>query len=159
MYRGGSGIGEVDYSTRSPGVCKVTSAGVVTGMSVGNCYVVVSKAGTARYMSALSNIALIQVKNSTDSALNRDTQRNWLIYKQNEGDYVVLINLANRYANSEAELQVRTYARGKMIYKTLGLVTLDDKGDAVFQENEALLKGSRLRLVIQGSNIKYGTTL
>ena len=158
-YRGGSGSGLIQFNSKSPGICRVSSAGIVTGVMPGNCLINLSKAASTRFMSAISNTLLIKVSESSQSALQSKSARNWLIYLKNEEGYAVLINLAPGYANNKAELQLRTYVRGRLVYRTLGEVSLDERGDAVYQGQNSLLKGSRLRLVISGSNIKYGTTI
>lgn len=119
----------------------------------------VTKSGSSRYMSAVSNTLLITVKESAQSALQQNSPRNWLIYAEQNQKYLVLVNLASRYANSDAEIQLRTYVAGRIVYQKLGNVTLDSRGDAVLDVANRLLKGSRLRLVIDGSNIKFGTSI
>jgi hypothetical protein len=69
------------------------------------------------------------------------------------------VNLPAGYANTQVDLQLRSYVRGKLIYQTLATLTLDERGDALFEAPNSLLKGSRLRLQLDGSNIKYGTTI
>jgi len=82
-----------------------------------------------------------------------------LIYSREADGYQVFINLANSYGNTQAELQYRTYVDGRLVYKKLTDVTLDVNGDASYQSTSSLLKGTRLRLVISGSNIKFATTI
>ena len=158
-FTGGSGSGVASFNSKSLNVCKVNSSGIVTGLAAGTCLITVGKTATTRFMSAISNTVVINVKASAQSALQRDSKRNWLIYQESGQGYNVLVNLASGYANNSALLQLRTYIRGKLIYKTLGTLSLDESGDAQFNGQKALLKGSRLRLVIEGSNIKYGTTI
>jgi hypothetical protein len=158
-YQGGSGTGSVNYSALNKEICVVDKSGIVTGMAQGVCLVSVNKAGANRYMSAISNLVAINVSTSPQSALQANSNRNWLIYLQQAQGYAVLVNLSSGYANSLVDLQLRKYMRGKYVYVSLGNIALDEKGDAVFTGEKSLLKGSRLRAVIQGSNIKYGTTI
>ncbi|NBV12297.1 MAG: hypothetical protein EBS03_04085, partial [Actinobacteria bacterium] len=136
-----------------------TNLGTVTGLTPGDCLIQVSKEGTIRFLSALSNTLMISVKDSTLSALNSNSNRHWLIYKAYTDKYGVIVNLPSRYANTQVDLQLRSYVRGKLIYQTLATLTLDERGDALFEAPNSLLKGSRLRLQLDGSNIKYGTTI
>ncbi|MEY5018230.1 MAG: hypothetical protein RJB54_148, partial [Actinomycetota bacterium] len=157
--KGGSGIGEVSFRSINSGICSVSSIGTVTGLSSGDCLIQVAKEGTIRFLSALSNTLMISVKDSNVSALNSNSNRNWLIYKAYTDKYSVIVNLPAGYANNKVDLQLRNYIRGKLIYQTLATLTLDERGDALFEAPNSLLKGSRLRLQLDGSNIKYGTTI
>jgi hypothetical protein len=46
-----------------------------------------------------------------------------------------------------------------LVYRKLTDVTLDSNGDASYMGEKALLTGARLRLVISGTNIKFGTSI
>ena len=102
---------------------------------------------------------MISVKDSNVSALNSNSNRKWLIYKAYTDKYSVIVNLPAGYANNQVDLQLRSYIRGKLIYQTLATLTLDERGDALFEAPNSLLKGSRLRLQLDGSSIKYGTVI
>ena len=158
-FIGGSGDGKLVYISDDLNFCTVTQDGVVTAVAPGKCNIYITKESSNRFLAAVSNSIVFTVKESAQSIAARNSLRNWLIYgRENEG-YQVLINLSNRYANQEAELQYRTYLNGRPIYKKLTEVMLDANGDATYQGAKALLKGTHLRLVISGTNIKFGRTI
>ena len=158
-FVGGSGEGKLVYVSDDLNFCTVTQDGVVTAVAPGKCNIYITKESSNRFLAAVSNSIVFTVKESAQSIAARNSLRNWLIYgRENEG-YQVLINLSNRYANQEAELQYRTYLNGRPVYKKLTDVMLDANGDATYQGAKALLKGTHLRLVISGTNIKFGRTI
>ena len=150
---GGSGTGAFSYSTKTPKICQVSSIGFVTGLTPGGCLVTVAKAGSGKYLSALSNTVLLAVREAT---LQAAAGRNRLIYFRQGDGYGVNVDLSSTYAFKQVELQLRQYVKGRLTYKTLSMLKLDQRGDATFLGEKALLKGSRLRLIMEGSNLKWG---
>ena len=61
---GGSGTGVVTYTTSTPTICSVSSAGVVTGIAVGSCYITATKAADASYTEVTSSPITITVSDS-----------------------------------------------------------------------------------------------
>ena len=158
-FTGGSGDGKLVYVSDDLNFCAVTQEGVVTAIAPGKCNIYITKESSNRYLAVVSNSVVFTVKESAQAIAKRNSLRNWLIYTRKDEGYEVLINLANTHANSQAELQYRTYVNGRLVYRKLTDVTLDANGDATYQDSKALLKGTRLRLVISGTNIKFGTTI
>ena len=158
-FAGGSGDGNLVYVSDDLNFCTVTQDGVVTAVAPGQCTIYITKESSNRYLAAVSNSVVFTVKESAQSIAERNSLRTWLIYSREADGYQVFINLANSYGNTQAELQYRTYVDGRLIYKKLTDVTLDVNGDASYQSTSSLLKGTRLRLVISGSNIKFATTI
>jgi hypothetical protein len=158
-FSGGSGEGNLIYVSDDLNFCTVTQEGVVTAVAPGQCNIYLTKESSNRYLAAVSNSVVFTVRESAQAIATRNSLRNWLIYSRKDEGYQVLINLANIYGNTQAELQYRTYIKGRLTYKKLTDVTLDGNGDATYQGSKALLKGTRLRLVISGTNIKFGKTI
>jgi hypothetical protein len=158
-YSGGSGDGKLVFVSDDLSFCSVSQEGVVTAIAPGQCNIYITKESSNRNLSAVSNSVTFTVKESAQAIAKRNSLRNWLIYTRKEPGYLVSINLSNSYANSQAELQVRTYVKGRLIYRKLTDVTLDSNGDASYMGEKALLTGARLRLVISGTNIKFGTSI
>jgi hypothetical protein len=158
-FSGGSGDGTLLYISDDLTFCTVNQDGVVKAVAPGQCNIYITKESSNRYLAAVSNSVVFTVKENAQAIAARNSLRNWLIYTRKDEGYQVLINLANIYGNSQAELQYRTYIKGRLIYKKLTDITLNGNGDATYQGNKALLKGTRLRLVISGTNIKFGKTI
>jgi ribosomal protein S24E len=158
-FAGGSGDGNLVYVSDDLNFCTVTQDGVVTAVAPGQCTIYITKESSNRYLAAVSNSVVFTVKESAQAIAERNSLRNWLIYTRKTDGYQVLINLANSYGNTQAELQYRTYVNGRLVYKKLTDVTLDVNGDATYQSASTLLKGTRLRLVISGTNIKFGVVI
>jgi len=158
-YSGGSGDGKLIFISDDLSFCSVTQEGVVTAIAPGQCNIYITKESSNRNLSAVSNSVTFTVRESAQAIAKRNSLRNWLIYTRKEPGYLVSINLSNSYANSPAELQIRTYVKGRLVYRKLTDVTLDSNGDASYMGEKALLTGARLRLVISGTNIKFGTSI
>ena len=158
-FAGGSGDGNLVYVSDDLNFCTVTQDGVVAAVAPGQCTIYITKESSNRYLAAVSNSVVFTVKESAQAIAERNSLRNWLIYTRKTDGYQVLINLANSYGNTQAELQYRTYVNGRLVYKKLTDVTLDVNGDATYQSASTLLKGTRLRLVISGTNIKFGVVI
>jgi hypothetical protein len=156
-YSGGSGEGKISYYSDDQNFCTVDQRGTVTAVAPGECHIYMVKESTDKYLAVVSNSVTFRVKESNVERFKRNSLRNWLIYEQVGEGYEVRINLSTNYANAEAELQLRTYVLGRLVYLKLADITLDDKGDALYKGEKALLEGTRLRLVMSGSNIKFGT--
>jgi hypothetical protein len=61
---GGSGTGAVTYSSDATAVCTVSTAGVVTGVKIGDCNITVTKAASTGYASAISFPVAVKVTKS-----------------------------------------------------------------------------------------------
>jgi hypothetical protein len=61
---GGTGAGAVTFSTTDEKICTVSSLGVVTGVKVGECAIVATKAASAGYLEAKSNPVILKVTDS-----------------------------------------------------------------------------------------------
>jgi hypothetical protein len=158
-FAGGNGDGKLNFISDDLNFCTVTQGGVVTAVAAGECNIYITKESSIRYLAAVSNSVSFTVKESAQSIAKRNSLRNLLFYTRKDEGYIVTINLANAFANSKAELQLRSYVKGRLVYRKLTDVVLDSNGDASYQGARALLKGSRLRLVITGTNIKFGTAI
>ena len=156
-YSGGSGEGKISYYSDDLSLCTVDQRGTVTAVASGECNIYMVKESTDKYLAVVSNSVTFRVKESNVERFKRNSLRNWLIYEQVGEGYEVKINLSTNYANAEAELQLRTYVLGRLVYLKLADIKLDDMGDALYKGEKALLEGTRLRLVMSGSNIKFGT--
>ena len=65
---GGGGTGAVTYSTSTPTICSVTTAGVVTGLVAGTCLVKATKAASGTYLEGSSANLSITVSDSDKKA-------------------------------------------------------------------------------------------
>ena len=61
---GGSGSGAIAYSSTDEKICTVSTLGVVTGVKVGECAIVATKAASAGYLEAKSNPVIVKVTDS-----------------------------------------------------------------------------------------------
>jgi hypothetical protein len=61
---GGTGAGAVTFSTTDEKICTVSNLGVVTGVKVGECAIVATKAASAGYLEAKSNPVILKVTDS-----------------------------------------------------------------------------------------------
>ena len=61
---GGSGTGALTYTTSTPTICSVTSAGVVTAVAVGNCLITATKAADSSYLAATSSVVTLTISDS-----------------------------------------------------------------------------------------------
>jgi hypothetical protein len=156
-YSGGSGEGKINFISDDLNLCTVDQSGTVTAIAQGECNIYMIKESTDQYLAVVSNSVTFTVKESSQERFKRNSLRNWLIYEQVGQGYEVRVNLSANYANAEAELQLRTYIQGRLVYLKLADIKLDVNGDAIYKGEKALLDGTRIRLVMSGSNIKFGT--
>jgi len=156
-FSGGSGSGRISFVSDDSQICNVDETGIVTALAFGECNVYITKESSSEYLSTVSNAVTFTVKESSRERFERTSSRNWLIYKKVDDCYEVKINLARKYSNADATLQVRAYVKGRLMYRTLADIKLNAAGDALFTGSKALLDGTRLRLVMNKSNIKFGT--
>jgi hypothetical protein len=61
---GGSGSGATTYSSTDEKICTVSSLGVLTGVKVGECAIVATKAASAGYLEAKSNPVIVKITES-----------------------------------------------------------------------------------------------
>jgi hypothetical protein len=61
---GGSGSGAITYSSTDEKICTVSTLGVVTGVKVGECAIVATRAASAGYLEAKSNPVVVKVTDS-----------------------------------------------------------------------------------------------
>jgi hypothetical protein len=156
-FSGGSGSGRISFVSDDSQICNVDETGIVTALAFGECNVYITKESSSEYLATVSNAVTFTVKESSRERFERTSSRNWLIYKKVDDGYEVKINLARKYSNADATLQVRAYVKGRLMYRTLADIKLNAAGDALFTGSKALLDGTRLRLVMNKSNIKFGT--
>ena len=62
---GGSGIGNLTYSTTTPTICSVTVDGLVTGVAAGTCSITATKAASGYFLAATS-VAVVLTMSDTD---------------------------------------------------------------------------------------------
>ena len=60
--RGGSGKGEVIFSTSTPAVCSVSPSGVMSALSVGSCAVTVAKGHDEEFMNTVSEVKIFAIR-------------------------------------------------------------------------------------------------
>ena len=61
-FRGGSGTGEVSYSSSTPLICSVSAFGLVKAIAVGSCSVLVAKGHDESHMNAISSPKVIVIR-------------------------------------------------------------------------------------------------
>jgi HK97 family phage major capsid protein len=61
---GGTGAGAVTFSSTDEKICTVSNLGVVTGVKVGECAIVATKAASSGYLEAKSNPVILKVTDS-----------------------------------------------------------------------------------------------
>jgi hypothetical protein len=157
QYSGGSGTGLLQFASENPEVCSVTLAGVVKAIKPGLCTVTVIKSADSSHLAITSNSLTFLVSLTSNELRSQNSLRNQLLYAVPSKDYQVLVNLASNYANKTGTIQIRRYERGILVYRTLGSVTLNSNGNAVYYGKNSLLTGTRLRLVVDGVIMAYAT--
>ncbi len=157
QFTGGSGSGELLFTSDNPGICTVTTSGVVAALKPGLCTVRLTKSADQSHLSTTADDVTFLVTLSRQELRSQTSPRNQLIYFRPAGDYKVLVNLASSYANKTGTLQYRRYERGILVYRPLGEVTLNVNGNAVYYGESWLLNGTRIRLVVDGVNIAFTT--
>ena len=90
-------------------------------------------------------------------AINAAAQRNRIYYLNSLPKNKVFIDFATKFASKSATLEIRRYNGSRLGYSQLVKLVLDEQGDGTYVTSKPLLKGDRLRVLINGSAIKYAT--
>ena len=156
---GGSGDGAVEFYSITQDTCSLGSTGKLLALSAGKCQIYAQKSGLDKFLVQKSEIYEVRLYESAQQLLERTSKRNWLIYSRLSSGYQVKVNLAEAFGNQSGVLQYRTYIKGRLVYLKLADLQLDASGDSLFVGTQDLLSGTRLRFVLNGSNIKYSVSI
>jgi len=155
--KGGSGSGQVSYTTRTPENCIVSAGGVITGTQAGVCEVFARKSSDGIYADAKSSTVTVTIKASTKVVVapNNDFSNSDLCHEMayvlNKSSAVVSVNLCTHDAGAKAVLEVGTKSKtGKWSYVAIKKQILDSNGVTIFAVNSILKAGQIIRVTVNG---------
>jgi hypothetical protein len=132
------------YSTSTPTVCSVTSAGLVRALTLGTCRTSTYKTGDAAYVNTATASRSISIASATGTSALK------LLKTIGTGTTKrVSVNLGKGYANRSVLLQVRPAGGSK--FSTLATVKLNSVGH--YESNRALAKNSTLQVVLASKTL------
>jgi hypothetical protein len=79
---------------------------------------------------------------------------NTLTYSLATRTKVIKANLSVQYANAKAVLQLGTVVKGKISYKNLATITLNENGDGIFRTTSTIKSGTSLRVLVGTTAVK-----
>jgi hypothetical protein len=94
---------------------------------------------------------------SLRAAINAAAERNRIYYLYTAPKNKVFIDFNSKFASTEVVLEIRRYYFGGLNYSRLINIKLDNQGDGTYVLSNPLLKGDRLRVLVNGTAIKYVT--
>ena len=102
-----------------------------------------------------SSSALPQIAPRIKALINSPRQPNRIYLLQSGKQQKLVIDLASKYANKSAILEIRGYTRNSLRYTSFIKVQLDAKGDATYALEKPLLIQDRLRIRVDGVSVLY----
>jgi hypothetical protein len=155
---GGSGTGNVTYSSTGTTFCAVDRDGNLTPVSVGTCTVTATKDGDGTYGSAQSNsitiTAVDKAPASTTGGSSTASGLSMVVGKPVGGVATVKFTVADTYAGERVSVILATKnSAGRTIYKTLGSAKVGSTGAVTFKTKVKLPVGAVLQLKSAGTVI------
>lgn len=151
----GSGFGELRYNTSTDSICSISEAGVIAGISEGNCLISVLKAASGVFADTTSKQISIKIIGSSNiskevvASVNIGFFAHSLTFMKINRFQSLDVGLCSIYANEKANLLLGTKAKnGSWVWKLISVTQLDDNGAGQFTVTVILNAGQRVRVLV-----------
>ncbi|CAB5112094.1 MAG: hypothetical protein F2954_03000 [Actinobacteria bacterium] len=152
---GGSGAGEVTYSSTTQSICSISDAGVLTGLSKGDCLVKATKNASGIYANSVSKPATVKIVEPTlilktpVAPVNIGFLTHSLTFLMANSTQTLDVGLCSIYANETADLYLGTRNKNKVwSWKKISSTRMDENGFGSFSITTKLQYGQMVRVMV-----------
>ncbi|MEO5974828.1 MAG: IPT/TIG domain-containing protein, partial [Ilumatobacteraceae bacterium] len=144
-YSGGTGSGAMMFKSKNPTVCAVSSGGIVSGLSVGECSVTVSKLGSGSYLDATSAPTIYSI---TEFALTNTFEGSTITIKRSAGRTTIKVSMPKKYANKLIRLEWGVMKKGSVFYGSWGNTRANSSGVATLSTSKIITLKTIMRATL-----------
>jgi hypothetical protein len=144
-YTGGSGTGAMTFRSIDPAVCTVTSTGVVSGISAGQCSVTATRLGSGSYLDLTSVPVVILISNSKSPNIVLGSS---ITVRRRAGTTTIKVSLPLKYANKLIRLEWGVKKGGAIFYCCWGNTRANSKGVASLPTTKIITPNTTVRAML-----------
>ncbi|MFA5775652.1 MAG: hypothetical protein WC864_09810, partial [Ilumatobacteraceae bacterium] len=155
LFSGGTGSGAIMFKSKNPTVCSVSSGGIVSGLSIGECSVTASKLGWGSYLDATSAPTVFSI---SKIGLTNTFEGSTFSFKRRNGMTTIKVTMPMKYANKLIKIEWGVMKGGSVFYGSWGNTRANSAGVATLSTSKIITLKTFVKATL-GSKIiaKRGT--
>lgn len=150
VYSGGTGSGAMMFKSKNPTVCSVSSGGIVSGLSIGECSVTVSKLGSGSYLDTTS---IPMVYSISQVGLTNTFNGSTITIKRRAGMTTIKVSMPMKYANKLIRIEWGVRKGGSVFYGSWGNTRANSAGIATLSTTKIIRLKTIVRAVLNSKVI------